>query len=143
LVIQLFARLSDSVITLSHGQRPAEIAILAGMKKFFLMFLLVLLPLQYAQAAVCAYCCEDEVPMSSQGTHDQQQIVAVDDAPIDSAGEDHHACGSCHLSCCQYLSSQSVVILPFKVSDAFHHLTTGYQSYIPHGLDRPNWTHLA
>ncbi|HYG32311.1 MAG TPA: hypothetical protein VD810_04915 [Methylophilaceae bacterium] len=113
------------------------------MKKFILMFLLVLLPLQYTQAAVCTYCCNDEAPMSSQNPHDQQLDAAVDDPSADGDGDDHHACGTCHLSCSQYLSLQSVVIVSFKASGSFLHLATGYQSYIPHGLDRPNWTQLA
>ena len=114
------------------------------MRKLFLTFLLVLLPLQFAQAAVCAYCCDEETPASMQGDNSQQ--TSADKEQHDDAqdsGASQHSCGVCHLSCAKYFVSQPALFQPFKLTVSFHQETIDYQSSIPRGLDRPNWTFAA
>lgn len=114
------------------------------MKKLLLTFLLVLMPLQFAQAAMCAYCCDEETPSSMQGSSEHETEASAeqhDDNP--DTGEPHHSCDVCHLSCAKYFVSQPGFFQPFKITVSFHQETIDYQSYIPRGLDRPNWTPFA
>ena len=114
------------------------------MKKLFLTFLLVLLPLQFAQAAMCAYCCDEEAPSSLQSSG-EQATPADDVEQHDDKGTNgpHHSCGTCHLSCAKFFVSQPGFSQPSTISVSFHQEIIDYKSYIPRSLERPKWTHFA
>ena len=113
------------------------------MRKLFLTFLLVLLPLQFAQAAMCAYCCDEKTSSSTQAYPQDMAPDAEQHADAQDNDASHHSCGVCHLACAKYVISEPGFFQPFKTSVSFHQETIAYQSYIPRGLDRPNWTFAA
>lgn len=114
------------------------------MKKLFLTFLLVLMPLQFVQAATCPYCCDDDMPMSTQQQEaESEAAIVVDDRPTHATFGPSHRCGFCNLAHAQYISSEITLLTPQPAASPYLDETLAYQSYIPRGLDRPNWTHFA
>lgn len=114
------------------------------MKRLLLTFLLVLLPLQFAQAAMCPYCCENQAPFSTQQDDgDEPAAVTADDAAGNAISGASHRCGFCNLSGTKFVAAASATIKPFKTLVSFQQPPTRYQSYIPLGLDRPNWMLFA
>jgi hypothetical protein len=115
------------------------------MRKLVLTFLLVLLPLQFAQAAMCPYCCDDEAPLSTQQDNDSQaeESLAADEQGNHQNVGLSHQCGLCQLAQSKFISWDIPMLIPPKTAPPYLAEALDYQSYIPHGLDRPNWTHAA
>ena len=84
------------------------------MRRFFALFLLLLLPLQFAFAAAASYCALEMVKVASHfGHHEHPDAPAPE--PADDGGDKVklHDCGICHLSCGQVHSSvASVLAMP-------------------------------
>lgn len=114
------------------------------MKKLFLTFLLVLMPLQFAQAALCPYCCADDMPVSTQLPDGDSDVALVaDDQPLPATFGASHRCGFCNLAHAKFIGSEITLAAPAAAATPYLDDTLVYQSYIPRGLDRPNWTHRA
>jgi hypothetical protein len=115
------------------------------MRKLVLTFLLVLLPLQFAQAAMCPYCCDDEAPFSTQQENDSkaEESLATDEQGNHQNPGPSHQCGLCQLAQSKFISWDIPMLTPFKTLPPYLAETLDYQSYIPRSLDRPNWTHFA
>lgn len=114
------------------------------MKKLFLTFLLILMPLQFAQAALCPYCCADDMPLSTQQQDGESgETLVADDQPTHATFGQAHRCGFCNLAHAKYISSEIALLSPSPAASPYLDDTFVYRSYIPRGLDRPNWTHFA
>ena len=118
------------------------------LKKLFLSFLLVLLPLQFAQAAMCAYCEFDldiapqheaasqhevssassiQATVSSQHSHDQQGNGL------------HNGCGVCHLCCAKLLGSNPGFNAISGNAGIPSHFILHPYPLVASGIERPNW----
>ena len=114
------------------------------MKRLILTFLLVLLPLQFAQAAVCSYCCIDEMTSSTQHDDGAQPDVELEaDDQEASVTHDTHPCGFCNMSQAKFINSEAVLSTASTAVQRYLSEPAAYQSYIPRGLDRPNWSNFA
>lgn len=114
------------------------------MKKLVLTFLLVLMPLQFAQAAMCPYCCSEGLPLSTQPDADGgPDVLGADDQPGQVNLNLSHRCGFCNLAQAKFIEQPLPVLATTASPPPYLADIPVYQSYIPHGLDRPNWTFFA
>jgi hypothetical protein len=115
------------------------------MRRLILTFLLVLLPLQFAQAAMCAYYCGDDLPLSTQQQDNSPSDMALvaDDQPTHPLYGSSHRCGFCNLAQAKFIQEATPVLTAASTPQPYLPDPIAYQSYIPHGLDRPNWTPFA
>ncbi|RZI40012.1 DUF2946 domain-containing protein [Herbaspirillum sp. HC18] len=116
------------------------------MKKLLLIFLLVLLPLQFCWAAAAAYCQHEGEKSAQHFGHHSHKHDAKADLPdnADKGGKVkiHVDCGYCHLSCqVSALTTVPEVVLPTG-STHVEKPARPYSSHIPDGLQRPDW-HLV
>ncbi|ESH88038.1 cobalt-zinc-cadmium resistance protein [Cupriavidus sp. HPC(L)] len=139
--------------------------ILFAMRRFFLILLVMLLPLQSVWAAAAAYCGHEQRPAAQWhlGHHQHQhrgegstsfqadnkadnKASAKADATkdTDAAGLFDPDCGTCHLASLPFARPEStdvpVLRLPrtVLVTHDFH-----YTSLHPRAPDRPQWLRLA
>lgn len=113
------------------------------MKKLFLILLLTLLPLQFAQAAMCAYCCESETSAQPQANDGPQQEVSASVADIQTGNVNsdmQHNCGACHFACAKVFLSQSAIMPLLEPSSPSATELVAYQSLITRDIDRPKWS---
>jgi len=111
-------------------------------KRFLISFLLILLPLQFAQAAICSYC-EFDLDVAPQHEVTQAQQVSVADLGQHSHDQQgnglHNGCGVCHLCCAKLVSSQPDI----KVISTNPTVTATYIIHqyplVLSGIERPNW----
>ena len=124
------------------------------MRRWLLIFIVVLLPLQLSWAAVASYCQhESDTAITSQhlGHHEHQH--EADAAP--SATEHTSAntttatgavdvdCGTCHAGCSTPML-QSLTLVMAKLSPALHSTSALRLSSQPASLpERPNWARFA
>jgi hypothetical protein len=116
------------------------------MKKLFLILLLTLLPLQFAQAAMCAYCCESETSTQPQSTDGHQQGLSASVTDIqagDDASDMHHDCGICHFACAKVFVSPPTIMSLLEPPSPSTTELVAYQSLAPRGIDRPKWNLAA
>jgi anaerobic selenocysteine-containing dehydrogenase len=108
------------------------------MRRLFLIFLLVLLPLQASWAAVCAYCpggCIVEAqakPASTEEQGDQAAVLVADD----------------DCTCCQLGGVGITSADPVAAFTSFHALvdsdaTMRFASIRPDRPERPKWSRSA
>ena len=116
---------------------------LKKMQKFILTLLLVMLPLQFAQAALCSYTCEG-MPVAPQKVQDQAPAsLTTSHGQIDLGTLLPHHCGFCNLANAKFFMGKLPQVTPPKVMALFVPETLIYQSPISPGLERPNWTPFA
>lgn len=114
-------------------------------KKLLLIFLLVLLPLQFSWAAAAAYCQHEEEPATLHFGHHSHQHDAKADLPdeVDTPTKVHADCGYCHLACqVSFLMEQPDIAMP-NGSTYTALYSRMYSSHIPNGLHRPDWRFVA
>ncbi|RZI40440.1 cobalt-zinc-cadmium resistance protein [Herbaspirillum sp. HC18] len=115
------------------------------MKKLLLIFLLVLLPLQFSWAAAAAYCQHDGEKTTQHFGHHTHKHDAKQDVPDDSGKvvKVDVDCGYCHLSCqASFLTAALDITVP--LGSTYAELPTrSYSSHIPDGLQRPDWRDVA
>lgn len=131
------------------------------MRRFFLILLVLLLPLQSAWAAATAYCQHEQRPAAKWHLgHHQHEHRGEGDGAADAdkkadnkAGADQGTepnglfdpdCGTCHLASLPFACPEPAVLpalrLPRTVlaTHDFH-----YTSLHPRAPDRPQWLRLA
>ena len=112
-------------------------------RRFFALFLLVLLPLQFAFAAAAPYCALEKVAVASHfGHHEHPDTPAPE--PVDN-GDDVklHECGVCHLSCGQvHPASTLTAALPAVVA-VVALADTPQPQHLQEPTERPPRTSLA
>lgn len=120
---------------------------LAAMRRWFLIFLVVFLPMQLSWAAVASYC-EHETEATAQhvGHHEHQHQADAQPADSDSpkaTGTVDADCGACHAGCCTAML-QSIPLLTICQSSDAHSAPALRLSSHPASLpERPNWADLA
>ncbi|RJG07840.1 hypothetical protein D3870_04890 [Noviherbaspirillum cavernae] len=115
------------------------------MKKFLLILLLAILPLQYTWAAAAAYCeHEKEVQASHPGHHPHEhQTVDGDSDDQGKVNKVHSDCGVCQFSAqASFLTTFPAGVPPGDIGHAVR-LPDFYSSHIPDGPQKPNWQLVA
>lgn len=121
------------------------------MRRWLLIFLLVLLPMQLSWAAVASYCQHESGAATQHVGHHEHQHEANTE-PSNNA--DPHTtskavgavdvdCGTCHVGNWSVML-QSLNLVIVKLPSGTHSATTLLLSSQPVSLpERPNWAHLA
>ena len=123
------------------------------MRRWLTLFLLILLPLQFATAAAAAYCLhETDNSGKHLGHHEHEHqspsATGVGDVPSDyktlPSDRGDPDCGYCHLSCAQPLASvvQATCFEPATNTQSRQE-PVGFGSRYPDPLERPNWSLAA
>lgn len=120
----------------------------AAMKKFVLLLLLFVLPLQMSWAAASAYCLHEEGKAAQHlGHHSHQHKASADDEPQPDAGKDlktktkaHSDCNVCHGVGHAWLPPAASMPVFDTASLAIDTSSFLYVSHIPDGPKRPDWS---
>ena len=120
---------------------------LAAMRRWFLIFLVVFLPMQLSWAAVASYCGhETEATAQHVGHHEHQHQADAQPTDSDStkaSGAFDTDCGACHAGCCTAIL-QSIPLLTICLSSNAQGAPALRLSSQPVSLpERPNWADLA
>ena len=137
----------------------APAARIMGMRRFFVILLLALLPFQFSWAAVASYCGhETQVGATHLGHHEHQhqEDVSFGDyldtglSGTDDAGANGTApggtdldCGHCHGYCSVMLIAPPHIPAAFSAAPPKITRDEGGASHAPTPPDRPQWSSLA
>jgi hypothetical protein len=121
-------------------------------RRWILVLLLAVLPLQFAQAVAAAYCAHEKT-MAKQhiGHHEHEHqetagdaagstAVDTDDKPAGAADPD---CEYCQLSCAQPLGSVSPPWSGTREHPAAYSPTRTFASHDGEDVERPKWSPAA
>jgi hypothetical protein len=117
------------------------------MKKFLVIFLLLLLPLQYSWAAVASYCQHEAGVSAKHLGHHSHDYHAVDHQEAgkhsSQTGGIDHDCATCHLGCAAALTGSQTIPTATTAQDNHfvHHANRSQASSEP--PERPQWHRLA
>lgn len=124
------------------------------MRRWFCLFLLTLLPLQFSWAAAAGYCAHESRPQSTHLGH-HQHAHAQDDGAVDAAaslsadddsrvGADVHPdCGQCHGLGVGLPMPLAAMVGPAAVRDPAPTTAAGRLLRATTPPDRPQWLPLA
>jgi len=116
------------------------------MKKYLVIFLLVLLPLQFSWASVASYCQhETDVATKHPGHHTHDHASTDHPEATKNAAQSvvDHDCATCHMSCAAALTSD---LSTTAVAASDHHSLhlQGIASQLSRERpERPQWPVLA
>ncbi|MDT0137109.1 hypothetical protein [Acidovorax sp. PRC11] len=116
------------------------------MRRWLLLLLLTLLPIQWTWAEAAGYCAhEPAAALQHFGHHAHQHAEASGsgDASVSSLAGIDQDCGACHAGCALALIDLSLPCVS-PVMEALPPRTAGALRAPPPALpDRPNWPRLA
>ncbi|MBC7945409.1 MAG: cobalt-zinc-cadmium resistance protein [Burkholderiales bacterium] len=112
------------------------------MKRFALILLLLVVPVEASWAAVAAWCQHEQGQAANHFGHHDHKHQGTDDGS-DDPGKPHNDCGFCHFASAQSLSSHPVQIHIYQATAVFDFKPVHYTSHIPDALDRPNRRFVA
>jgi len=109
-------------------------------KKLLIIFLLVLIPLQYSWAAVAVYCQHEKEETTHVGHHKHEHAGKAQQADADSAlSAPHDDCSYCHQACQAPLAPSATTLSQVIEKLSFASVPALYESHIPEGPERPSW----
>ena len=115
------------------------------MTRRFILFLALLLPLQFAWAGAAAYCGHETTPAEARhvGHHDHQHQADADPSPAGKLAADND-CGTCHAAGSAVLFDASVLpaVVP-ATSPVVPHALRRVPTALSRAPDRPQWLRLA
>jgi hypothetical protein len=127
--------------------RMTPTAKLIGMHRWFLIFLLALLPVQWTWAAVSSYCQHESTPVRQHiGHHVDKHSGAQSDADSASTAEAssvENDCGVCHANCAVALQSALPALNPNSTPRWMDAHSTWHSTQYRDAPDRPRWISLA
>ena len=121
-------------------------------RRWILLLLLAVLPLQFAQAAAASYCAHEKTVTTKHvghHEHEHQQIAGEAAGSTDAdtgfaqSGSADPDCGYCHLSCAQPLGFVSAPWVGTRERPAGHGPTLTFASHDGQDVERPKWTSAA
>lgn len=117
-------------------------------KKLLLIFMLVLLPLQFSWAAVAVYCQHEQEASTHFGHHSHKHEADASAQTDDSGTEGKLAkvdgdCAVCHFSAQPSFPNSLRTVTPPQVAPHAIQLQTDYSSHIPEGPQKPDWKLVA
>ncbi|AKZ62498.1 hypothetical protein F506_07240 [Herbaspirillum hiltneri N3] len=115
------------------------------MKRYALIFLLMLLPFQFSWAAVASYCQHESDPVAQHVGHHAAADSKQDQQPDNSddskfnTGSDAD-CSFCHFSCSKPMNSHAAWTPPAQEKSSFTpSLLPLYLSHIGESPEEPDW----
>lgn len=122
----------------------------AFMKRFILIFLLGLLPLQMSWAVVTGYCQHEEGKAAQHFGHHEHKHDASS-GNKQNKGNDKKSgfafndadCGCHHLCCATIISSEHRQLSFSQNSTSVEFQLSSYQSHLPDGPLKPDWRHAS
>ena len=116
------------------------------MRRYLIIFLLLLLPFQFSWAAVASYC-QHETESSAQhlGHHAADAGSKLDQTPEKKLSEGSDAdCSFCHFSCSKPMNSYTSWTPPAQEKNSFTpSLPPLYLSHIGESPEEPDWKTAA
>ena len=122
------------------------------MKRYVLIFLLMLLPFQFSWAAVASYCQHESNPAAQHVGHHaaadskqqkQDQLADQSDDSKLNTGSDAD-CSFCHFSCSKPMNSYTSWTPPVQEKNSFApSLPPLYLSHIGESPEEPDWKTAA
>lgn len=130
-------------------QRFVRVRYTPPVRRLVLLFLLAVLPLQFAWGAAAAYCGHEKAPSAGHFGHHSHQHQAKAESDSGSAAKkasvlaDDLDCAFCHLGCVQPCASQTTSVAAIQSSVLA--LTTLHlpDSGRPGRIERPKWALAA
>ncbi|WP_136416097.1 cation efflux protein, CzcI family [Herbaspirillum sp. ST 5-3] len=116
------------------------------MKKFLLIFLLMLLPYQFSWAAAAVYCQHETERTTQHFGHHSHAHDAKSDTVKDSGNpfKIHTDCEYCHLACqSPFVAEEHPIVVPDGLIYSQTLPALSYSSHIPDGPRRPDWRLVA
>ncbi|MEJ8855895.1 cobalt-zinc-cadmium resistance protein [Variovorax robiniae] len=112
------------------------------MRKLVFLLLLAILPLQFSWGAAAAYCRHEAGAGAPHFGHHEHQAKAsstdhVKDGKLKTIADGDDDCGMCHASAAEPAPSRQATLLVPWDGTAPAYRAPSYQSFIPHGLERP------
>ena len=109
-------------------------------KKLILIFLLLIVPLQFAWAAAGAYCQHEQGTSSMHFGHHAHNHDGKHDGADGKAkaGKVHLDCNSCHATANAILVNRAPLTLQPSAPDYIDPRPISYSSFIPDGPRRPD-----
>jgi hypothetical protein len=123
---------------------PADYVIVLAVKKLLVIFLLMVLPLQYSWAAAAVYCQHEKGESAHFGHHNHEHLTQADepdaepDAPNKSQKTDGD-CEYCHLFFHASLLPAMPEVATLDGPAPPPPLRLTYSSHIPDGPNLPDW----
>ncbi|MCW5662339.1 MAG: hypothetical protein KIT35_00750 [Piscinibacter sp.] len=118
------------------------------MRRLFVLFLLVILPFQFAWGAAAAYCAHEKaVGAGHFGHHGHQHRVSAAKADADSDGAANRAggmaddpdCATCHLGCVPPPKHQAAMAPDVPIVPIVMHPSLRADKLRPDRIERPKW----
>lgn len=112
-------------------------------RRFFLIFLLLVLPFQFAWSAAVPYCQHEQQPARSWhlGHHEHQHEAKKKQDAKTLVDAD---CDYCHVASTPLASiAQSGMTLHERVPMSMPSIDRKIRSHVPEAPERPNWSRLA
>ncbi|WP_416221439.1 cation efflux protein, CzcI family [Rhodoferax sp.] len=117
------------------------------MRRWLLVFLLVLLPLQLTWAAVSTYCQHESMPSVQHIGHHAHKHATVTTDNDGSAGVDgvsvENECGVCHANCSVAFQSSSKTLRLTTGPVRIHANAAMYLAHYQDLPERPQWVSLV
>jgi hypothetical protein len=115
------------------------------MRRWLLIFLVVLLPMQFGWAAVASYAHHESGAATAQhvGHHEHQHEADTGTKSTAASSAADADCGTCHAGCCTAMVPTSLLLVAELPAET-HYATALRLSSQPASLpERPNWTYPA
>ena len=119
------------------------------MRRWLVVFLLLVLPLQFAWAAAAPYCAHETAAAASkhpghhQHVHQDGSEAANADDEGGGAGVKHTDCASCHAGCAATLPLSATALAAAPRDGVGEHSPPRYRSHTPWGPERPDIVELT
>ncbi|MFT3821437.1 MAG: hypothetical protein QM750_28095 [Rubrivivax sp.] len=113
------------------------------MRRWLLMFVLVVLPLQSVWGAAARYCLHERTDAAKQhfGHHEHRHQASASAAAGDAAdglGADHADCGQCHGGACASFPALPLNVAAMPPQPVQAGLQSPYRSHTPPTPERPD-----
>ncbi len=117
-------------------------------RKLFIIFILLLIPLQVTWASVVTYCQHgSSLAVNHAGHHDVASTsVATDEVgrvATEPASSVHSDCGACHIACLVAQVGPTYQFEQAAIESHASRYTLRTSSAPPQRVERPQWLHLA
>ncbi len=117
-----------------------------SVRRFCLLFLLVILPFQFAWGAAAGYCGHEKTAGAGHFGHHGHQHKAKADTDGEAVAKkvgaiaDDPDCAMCHLGCVQPPTHQTTVVVDTPAAASTTLSSQRAESGRPGRIERPKWT---
>ena len=119
------------------------------MRRWLVVFMLLVLPLQFAWAAAAPYCAHEATDAASKHPGHHQHVhqggsetTKADDSAVGGSGSDHPDCASCHPAAAATLPLVALELTRSPGNGVREAPPSRYRSHTPAGPDLPDIAEL-